>query len=439
MLLGTQRFNDREHLEIGGCDAVDLAERFGTPLYVMDERLIRANCRAYRRSFENRYPRTIIAYAGKAFLTMAACRIVEQEGLWLDVASGGELFTAQQAGFPGERLVFHGSNKSEAELRQALEYGVGTIVVDSLWELGLLGGLSRESGRRAAIQIRCTPGIDPHTHRRISTGQEDSKFGLPVRDGQALAAIRAALEMPQVRVAGIHCHLGSQLLQLDTYSDAVSIMVDFMRQIRDETGLMMEKLNLGGGLGIRYLPEHQPPTVEQFAERLTTELRARLQANGLPEVTLGLEPGRSIVGEAGTTLYRVGAVKELRLGPDGRRRVYVSIDGGMSDNPRPQLYDARYTALLANRREAETTTVAIAGKHCETDILIWDVQLPLPRPGDLLAVLSTGAYNYSMASNYNRLPRPAVVLVAEGSADVIVERESFSDLVRFDRIPARLA
>ncbi len=439
MLLGTQRINGKGHLEIGGCDAVELAQRFGTPLYVIDEDLVRYNCREYLRAFRTRYPKTEVAYAGKALLTTAICKIIEQEGLGLDVASGGELYTALCSGFPPERIVFHGNNKSEEELVMALEAGVGRIVVDSFYELEQLKRLTHRTRKIARILIRSTPGIDPHTHRRIKTGQEDSKFGLGVKNGQALQALQRALEIPRVEVLGLHCHIGSQLLHLYSYLEAVKIMVNFMKQVKEATGFEVEEFNLGGGLGIRYLPEHHPPSLDQFAEEVTHTLRARLHRLRLKEPTLSLEPGRSIIGEAGTTLYTIGVVKEVQISKAPGKRVYASIDGGMSDNPRPQLYDAVYSCLLANRAgEQELQPITIAGKHCETDILIWDTPLPYPRPGDILAVQSTGAYNYSMASNYNRLPKPAVVLVSKGQADIIVERETYEDLVRKDVIPPRL-
>lgn len=440
MLLGTQRINELGHLEIGGCDTVELAERFGTPLYVMDEEEIRSKCRAFVQSFSSRYPKVQICYAGKAFITTAMCKIVEQEGLGLDVASGGELYTALKANFPTDKIVFHGNYKSNEELRMALHHNVGLIVVDSFWELECLSALVRETGKEAKILIRCTPGIDPHTHKRIKTGQEDSKFGLGVKNGQALDAVKIALNTPGIVFKGIHCHIGSQLLHLYSYQEAVKVMVDFMARIREETGANVEILNVGGGLGIRYLPEHKPPSIEEMAEHIVETLLHRLHKHRLEPPTLGLEPGRSIIGEAGTTLYRVGPVKDVYIRKAPGRRTYVAIDGGMSDNPRPQLYDARYTCMLANRvNGTEPQVVTIAGKHCETDILIPDTEILRPVPGDLLAVLSTGAYNHSMASNYNRLPRPAVVLVRNGQAELIVERETYEDLVRQDRIPERLA
>jgi diaminopimelate decarboxylase len=324
-------------------------------------------------------------------------------------------------------------------LQEALDYGVGRIVVDNFEELERLSRLAAESGKTADILVRSTPGIDPHTHRRISTGQEDSKFGLGIKSGAALQAIMRAKALPGIRFRGVHCHLGSQFLGPETYIDAIEVVAAFLRTIKDETGEWAEEFNLGGGLGIRYLPSHQPPSIEEFAEIVIGEFKRRCEENGVPLPYLGLEPGRSLVGETGTTLYEIGAIKDVQIPHDPGHRLYVSIDGGMSDNPRPQLYDSVYHCLLANRAgEEDDTVVTIAGKHCETDLLIQDTTIPMPKVGDLLAVQSTGAYNYAMASNYNRLTRPAVVLANGGEAEIIVERETYEDLIAQDRVPERL-
>jgi diaminopimelate decarboxylase len=433
MLLGTQRINESGHLEIGGVDANDLARNFGTPLYVVDEAAFRAKCRAYLAAFRARYPRVEVSYAGKAFLCSGFCPIIEQEGLGLDVASGGELFTALNARFPADRISLHGNNKSLDELRLALEAGVGQIIVDNFYELDRLAELTAGSARRQPVLLRVAPGIDPHTHKRISTGQVDTKFGFDVHSGAVLAAVSRVREIPGLDLKGLHCHVGSQLLDTECHEASIGIMVDLLARVRDAFGVELERLNIGGGLGIRYLRTHEPPSVEQFADRVCAALKAGLERHGLRYPTLLQEPGRSLIGEAGTTLYTVGALKEIP-----GVRTYVSVDGGMSDNPRPALYEARYETLVANRAAAPADTeVTIAGKHCETDILFWDVTLPNPQPGDLLAVQATGAYNYVMASNYNRFRRPAVVLVNEGRADLLVRRETFEDLVRNDLIPAR--
>lgn len=432
-LLGTQRVNERGHLEIGGCDTVDLANQFGTPLYVFDEAAIRANARAYRDAFARRYPQVQIEYAGKAFLCLAMARLVHEEGLHLDVASAGELYTALQAGIPASQLVLHGNNKSADELSMALEAGVGRIVVDNLYELELLEELTALQRRPQEVLLRVAPGVDPHTHRRIRTGQSDTKFGLNIASGAALEGVKRILGMHGLLFVGLHEHVGSNLMDAIAHREALAPVLDLAVAIREETGLSIEELNLGGGLGIRYLPENHPPSIEQFAEELTTALQEGLDERHLPPPLLQLEPGRSIVGEAGTTLYTVGAIKEVPIAEPPGTRLYVSIDGGMSDNPRPQLYDAVYSALLANKAGYEATTTArIAGKHCETDILIQEAVLQTPEPGDLLAVQSTGAYNYSMASNYNRLPRSAAVFAKDGGARLVIRRENLEDLLSHD-------
>lgn len=439
MLLGTQRVNDRGHLEIGGCDTVDLAHRFGTPLYVVDEAAVRDNCRRYKAAFAARYPgESVVTYAGKAFLVQAMARLVEDEGLLLDVASAGELYTAVTAGFDPEKLLFHGNNKSDSEIKLGLDAGVGRFVVDNFYELRRLQTLAAERMKVQPIFLRVTPGIDPHTHRRIRTGQEDTKFGVNISDGSAMAAIREAMDMPNVSVFGIHCHVGSQLLDAKSHGDAIEVMVDFLAQIRAETGRTLPELNIGGGLGVRYLESHNPPTYDEFADLVCTGIIRGLEKNGIEPPRLFQEPGRALVAEAGTTLYTVGPTKRVLLPEAPGERFYVSVDGGMSDNPRPQLYDAVYSAMVANRAgQARDRVVTVAGKHCETDILIWDVNVGHSEVGDILAVQTTGAYNHAMASNYNRFTRPTVVFVRDGEAEVVYERETLDDVVRQDRLPAR--
>ena len=441
MLLGTQRINSHGHLEVGGCDTVELAEEFGTPLYVVDEATVRENMRSYAAAFDARYPKNDISFAGKAFLTTAMVRLVEQEGYGLDIASAGELYTAVKARFPGEKILFHGNNKSLAELEMAFEHNVGRIVVDNFHELRTLTTLARDRKTPRGILLRVAPGVDPHTHRLIRTGQEDTKFGFNIKHGDAMAAIREALEAaPAIELRGIHCHIGSQLLDATTHVQAVDVMVDFMRQIADETGWMPEELDIGGGLGIRYLPDQQPPSHDDFAKLTVDALHSAFAKHNVPAPTLLQEPGRSIVGEAGVTLYTVGAIKTVPIAESPGQRIYVAIDGGMSDNPRPQLYESVYTTILANKAsEPHDHIVTIAGKHCETDILIWNTPTGKIETGDTLAVLSTGAYNYAMASNYNRFTKPACVFVQNGQADLVSVRETLDDVVRLDRIPDRLA
>ena len=441
MLLGTQRVNTHGHLEIGGCDTVKLAESFGTPLYVMDERLIRSNCRAYQSAFAARYPRNEISFAGKAYLNTAICRLMEQEGLGLDVASAGELYTAMQARFPASRLLLHGNNKSLEELQMALDCGVGRVVVDNFLELRMLADRTRAQNKTQRVFLRVTPGIDPHTHRRIRTGQEDTKFGLSIASGAALDAVTEALSYaPHIEITGLHCHIGSQLLDAHTHEQAIDIMVGFLRTVADKTGWTPEDLDIGGGLGIRYLESQQPPTYDDFAQSLVSALQTALDKYGVAPPVLWQEPGRALVGEAGTTLYTVGAVKQVPVPDAPGVKTYVAIDGGMSDNPRPQLYDALYEAVLANKMgEDRIHTVTVAGKHCETDILIPAVNLGKAETGDILAVQSTGAYNYAMASNYNRFRKPACVFVQNGEAHLVSRRETLDDVVRLDILPAHLS
>lgn len=440
MLLGTQRVNDRGHLEIGGCDTVELARRFGTPLYVVDETLIRENCRRYRAAFEKRYPgESEVSYAGKAFLVQAMARLIDEEGLALDVASGGELYTALSAGFPAERILLHGNNKSDDEIKMGVRSGVGRFVVDNFFELRRLNTIAGELGVVQPILIRVTPGIDPHTHRRIRTGQEDTKFGINISEGAALEAVVEALSLPNVRLLGIHCHIGSQLLDAHSHEEAVEVMVEFLAAIRDKAKVELPELNIGGGLGVRYLEEHKPPTYEEFAEQVCSVVVDALRQRGLALPRLLQEPGRALVAEAGTTLYTLGPVKKVNTVEEPGYRYYVSVDGGMSDNPRPQLYDAVYSAMVANRAgQPRDKVMTVAGKHCETDILIWNVNIGDTDIGDILAVQTTGAYNHAMASNYNRLTRSTVVFVRDGEADVVYEREILDDLIKQDRIPDRL-
>lgn len=431
---GTMTVNSRGHLEIGGCDTVELAATFGTPLYVLDEELFRQNCREYYQAFCQKYGAEVI-YAAKTLLTTAICRLVEEEGLGMDVVSGGELYTALKAGFPMERVYFHGNNKSRDELQLALEARVGRIVVDNLYELEMLAQLAAENKTRPRVILRLTPGIEAHTHEYIKTGQIDSKFGLVIENGQALEGVKRALELGHVELCGLHCHIGSQIFELESYAHAARVMMEFAALAAGETGWVLEELDLGGGLGIYYAAGDQPPSVAAYADVVMGAVRESALALGLPVPKVIVEPGRSISGPAGTTLYTVGAVKNI---PGVRK--YVAVDGGMGDNPRPALYRARYEACLANKASAPPEeVVSVAGKCCESgDMLIWDIALPRVEPGDILAVSCTGAYNYSMSMNYNRLPRPAMVLVRRGRAELILKRETYEDIVRNDIMPERL-
>ncbi len=429
MLRGTMQINERGHLEIGGCDCVELAQRFGTPLYIVDEALVRENCRRYKTAFAKNYPKEArIAYAGKAFLVIAMCQLVNEEGLWLDVASGGELFTALQAKFPTERIYLHGNYKTEAELEMAVRHKVGRIVVDCFEELERLNRVATRLNTVVDILLRLTPGVEAHTHEYIRTGQIDTKFGFPIEGGVALEAVRYALSLPHLRLRGFHCHIGSQIFETEPYRIAVEEMFQFADLVRKETDFVCQELNLGGGLGVRYTPDDDPPSIEEFVAFLCEAVKEAAARLNFPLPILTVEPGRSIVGEAGTTLYTIGVVKEVP-----GVRIYVSVDGGMSDNPRPALYGARYFALIANKaNQPANLVVTVAGKHCESDVLIRDIALADPQPKDVLAVFTTGAYHYSMASNYNRFPRPAVVFVKDGQARLVVRRETYDDLLRCD-------
>jgi diaminopimelate decarboxylase len=430
ILSGTMRINSKQHLEIGGCDTVALAGEFGTPLYVMDEEQVRENCRRYLQTMQKKYPRGKILYAGKAFLVLAMAKLVAEEGLGLDVVSGGELYTALKAGFPAERLYFHGNNKSRQELLEALEAKIGRIVVDSFSELQELQELSASRRQKVDVLLRVKPGIEAHTHDYIQTGREDSKFGLGF--SEAREAVRQILSAaPYLELRGFHCHIGSQIFQLEPYRLAARAMLDFMSEVRAETGYVASELDLGGGLGIRYTQGDSPPSIETFVETVASTVQEEAEQRKYPLPELLLEPGRSITGEAGITLYRVGVIKEVP-----GVRCYVSVDGGMMDNIRPALYQARYEAMIANKALQEPVkTVTVAGKACESgDLLLEDTCLPPVEKGDLLAVFSTGAYCYAMASNYNRNPRPPVVFVRNGKPRVVVRRETYGDLLAMEEL-----
>lgn len=431
---GTMRVNGQGHLEIGGCDGVNLAREFGTPLYVIDEELFRQNCQFYYQAFTLKYGAEVI-YAAKSLFTLAICRLVEEEKLGLDVVSGGELYTAIQAGFPMKNVYFHGNNKSPSELKMALKAGISRIIVDNFYELDLLDKLAFEMAVKAHIVLRVTPGVEAHTHEYIKTGQIDSKFGLVIDNGQAMEGIKKALEKQHVILHGLHCHIGSQIFECESYAHAARLMMAFVEKIYKEAGYMVAELNLGGGLGIYYAEDDHPCPVQEYADVIMSTVQEEAAKYNLPVPKIIVEPGRSISGPAGTTFYTVGAVKNI---PDIRK--YVAVDGGIGDNPRLALYQSRYEACLANKASCPTEeTVSIAGKYCESgDMLIWDIALPRVENGDILAVSCTGAYNYTMSMNYNRLPRPAMVLVKDGEAELIVYREDYMDLLRNDLIPGRL-
>jgi diaminopimelate decarboxylase len=411
----TAKVNKLNHLEIGGCDAVELAKEFGTPLYVMDEATIRRRCQQYVQSFHKYYPNTEIAFACKALCTAGIIKIVTSEGLGLDVSSGGELYTALKCGIDPKKLNFHGNTKTRAELKMALEAGVGRIIVDTTQEIINLDQITQAMGQRAEVMIRINPGIDAHTHDYIKTGTLDSKFGVPQNEiGKVVEFIRGKKLLSLI---GFHAHIGSQIFDTKPFVDEARLLLDLTQKYGTS------EINIGGGPGIAYLNSDDPPAIDDYASQIATVL------NGKTDAKLVLEPGRSIVGTAGVTLYAVGGIKEIT----GVRK-YVLVDGGMSDNPRPILYQACYDAKLANKaNDQPEEKVTIGGRFCESgDILIRDIKLPRVAADDLLAVLCTGAYNYSMASNYNRVPRPAMVLVNRGQGTLIVKRESYDDLIAND-------
>lgn len=422
--------NEQGHLTIAGKDAVSIASEYGTPVYVMDEALIRKNCRQFRESFEKYYNGAGMAlYASKAFCCKEMCRIAAEENIGLDVVSIGELYTALSVGFPAEKIYFHGNNKSHEELEYALKNHIGCIVVDNIEELENLDALAEELDETPGIMFRIKPGIDAHTHDFIRTGQIDSKFGLALETGEALEVLKRAVSMKHVVLKGVHCHIGSQIFEIDPFRLAAEVMLNLIAELKEETGFEVEQLNLGGGFGIKYVPENRPVPYEEYVKEVSVVIKETVKRLGLRQPFILIEPGRSIVGPAGTTLYTIGAVKEIP-----GVRTYVSVDGGMTDNPRYALYQAKYDMAIANKaRQPKDTIVTVAGKCCESgDLLGENVSLQPAEAGDILAVFATGAYNYSMASRYNRTTIPPVVMVKDGESRLVVKRETLEDLTRND-------
>ncbi len=418
-----------DHLFVGGVDMVELAREQGTALYVMDEADMRARMQSYLRSFRSRHENSDVVYASKAFLNKEAARIVNAEGLCLDVSGGGELACALAAGFPADRIFMHGNNKTPQELREAISAGVGRIIIDSRIELGRISQIAGELGVEQAVYMRITPGVEADTHQYIRTGCEDSKFGFTMRDDFAYRCVRDVLAAPNVRLAGLHCHIGSQIFALHSYPEAVEVMVDLMARIKQGYGVELGELDMGGGLGVAYTAADNPASIDEFAETVTAAVRAACEKHGVPLPRLLVEPGRSLVANAGVTLYTVGIIKTL----PGIRK-YVAVDGGMSDNIRTALYHADYEPVIANKAaHPRTEIVTIAGKHCESgDAVVVDMPMQRPDLGDIVAVFGTGAYNHTMSSNYNGQPRPAVVFVKDGEARVTTRRETYDDLMARD-------
>ncbi|MFB6465942.1 diaminopimelate decarboxylase [Cytobacillus sp. Hz8] len=426
---GTMKINEQGHLEIGGVDSVKIVEEYGTPVYVYDVALIRKRARGFKHTFDQLGIKAQVAYASKAFSSVAMIQLAEEEGLSLDVVSGGELYTAIVAEFPVERIHFHGNNKSKEELSMAIDYHIGCIVVDNFYELDLLASLCQQKNQKMKILLRVTPGIEAHTHDYILTGQEDSKFGFDLQNGQVEKALKIALESEWLDVLGIHCHIGSQIFETTGFILATRKIFEKLNIWRETLRFIPTVLNLGGGFGIKYTDEDAPLQPSQYVEAIIAEVKANAKQFQMNIPEIWIEPGRSLVGDAGTTLYRIGSRKDV---PHVRQ--YLAVDGGMSDNIRPALYQAKYEAILANRPlEKVEETVSIAGKCCESgDMLIWDLPLPKADSDDILAVFCTGAYGYSMANNYNRIPRPPVVFIEDGKARLVIKRESFADMIRQD-------
>jgi diaminopimelate decarboxylase len=427
----TAKVESHGHLQIGGCDCVELSKKFGTPLYVFDEDTLRSRCREFKAEFTRRYSDTIILYASKAFLSQALATILKEEGLGLDVVSGGELSLAQSAGFPKEKVHFNGNNKTADELKLALDWGIGRIVVDNFYELELLNTLARETGVRQNILLRLNPGVDPHTHRHTSTGILDSKFGFPLTTGQAETAVAKAISASNLNLVGLHFHLGSPIPDRAPYQAAISLALNFAREMKDKHGFSLDEFSSGGGFAVRYTIDQQTPGIADYAEAITTKVTGLAKELGLTRPKLIIEPGRAVVAQAGVALYTVGSIKEI---PGVRK--YVCVDGGMGDNIRPALYEARYEALVANKVDQdESTKVTIAGKYCESgDILARDVSLASVSAGDIIAIPVSGAYSIPMSSNYNMVPRPAIAMVKDGKARLIRKRETYNDLMRLDVI-----
>ena len=425
----TAGVNEQGHLVIGDCDTVELAEEFGTPLYVFDEGSLRSKCAEFRAEFGQRYSDTAIVYAGKAFLNRALALLLKEEGLGLDVVSVGELSIAHSVDFPLDKVYFHGNNKSAEELRLALEWKVGRIVVDNFHELARLAEMAEQPGYTPDILLRLTPGVDPHTHKHIATGIVDSKFGfsLPTWD-EAVAKVMSA---PNLNLVGLHFHLGSQIFGVEPYQEAIELILDFIAAVKPKYGFELQELDIGGGFAVQYTLDSPSPTISVYAEAIVSTVTNKCRELKLALPRLIIEPGRVVVGRAGVALYRVGVVKDI---PGVRR--YVSVDGGMADNIRPALYGAKYEAVVANKVLAEEAgKVTIAGKFCESgDILIKDINLPPVTAGDVLAVADCGAYCLAMASNYNASLKPAIVIVRESKARLIRRRETFEDLTKCDLV-----
>ncbi|MGU8810548.1 diaminopimelate decarboxylase [Clostridium perfringens] len=425
-LFGSMKVEGNE-LYVGGVKASDLSKEYGTPLYVIDEELVRGNCRRYYNAMKCEERGNRVTYAGKAFINMSMCNLVNEENLYLDVVSGGELYTAYKAGFPLERIYFHGNNKSDYEIDLGVRLGIGRFIVDNIHELEVLNSIAQEYGRVQKVYLRITPGVEAHTHEYIKTGQLDSKFGFPVIGDTVYDAIKRSMELEYIELNGLHCHIGSQIFDLEPFEDTTEIMLNLINDIKETLGYEIKELDLGGGFGIYYTEGDKPKEIEEYCSVIINKADEICRKLNMNVPILSIEPGRSIVGNAGLTLYTVGAIKEI---PNIRK--YVSVDGGMSDNIRPALYSANYESLIANRVfDNSKEIVTVAGKCCESgDVLLNSIEMPRMETGDILAIMSTGAYGHSMANNYNRIPKAAVVSVSNGISKVMCKRETYEDLLR---------
>lgn len=429
----TCKTNSSGNLEIGGCDLVDLAQKYSTPLYVIDEKTLRSVCKDYKHAFE-KYPKTKMMYASKALSNCAVTKIIDEEGFGFDTVSSGEIYTVYKTGVDMSKVLFNGNNKSFDELDMAVDLGVGRISVDNFFELALLNEVAQSKNKVVDILLRITPGIECHTHEYIQTGHLDSKFGFDLT--QIDEAVDLILnEYKNLKLYGLHAHVGSQIFETSIFSDEIEILVKEIARLDEKFGIKLNEINIGGGLGVKYVETDCPASVYDAAQVVITKLNEMIKKYNIEPPVLFLEPGRSIISPAGVTLYTIGSSKQV---PHGKK--YVSVDGGMADNPRPSMYQAEYFAQIANKKETDITEkVTIAGRFCESgDVLIKEIELPELEEGDILCVYNTGAYNYSMASNYNRVPKPAMVLVNNSRSDLIVKRESLDDLVSHDIIPDRL-
>ena len=423
-----------KNLTIGGCDMVDLAQKYGTPLYVVDEQTIRSICKDYKKAF-SKYEKTNMMYASKALCNSAVSRIIASEGFGFDVVSGGEIYTLYKAGIDMSKVLFNGNNKTPEEIELAIKYGVGRFSIDNFHEVNLISEISKKYNKTVNALLRITPGIECHTHKYIQTGQLDCKFGFDL--SQIDSIIEHILNIDKnINIRGLHAHIGSQIFETKCYYDEVEVLVKEIARIEEKFGIKLDEMNIGGGLGVKYVESDNPPSVQEIADVIIKSLTENIEKYKINKPTIYLEPGRSIISTSGVTLYTVGSSKQV---PNMTK--YISVDGGMADNPRPSMYQAEYLAeLVTSHSERDTEVVTIAGKFCESgDILINGIELPVLDAGDVLCVYNTGAYNYSMASNYNRAVKPAMVLVNNCQSDIIVYRETLEDLVSHDVIPDRLA